>query len=230
MAKGLNGFDGKSQPLALPTGADEQNAKRVLRNREASPSLLTGNAGDAGSDSIGNDVDLFRWKIVPVNDFLGDHAGICDRRPYSLENLPLQGEKCGVFQIQEPKPALPARFKARSSLQPRGVNAVSRAIYVATRNTIETEDGLPRFARSLESSGKFQRLAGVQTDELAIRPVIFRPVVGGVECWPVAARVQTGCETEQVSFGPAAFGISPPDETDVGSAGRCDHCERNFLC
>jgi hypothetical protein len=109
------------------------------------------------------------------------------------------------------------------------VNTISRAKNVATRDTIEAEHRLPGSARPLKGSRKRHRLAGIQADELAIWPLVFRPIAGRIKCRSAAARVQTGSETEQVGFGPAALGISPADKTDFGGSGRFDHCERNFF-
>jgi hypothetical protein len=229
-AKRLNGLNGKSQSLPFPAGAHKQNAKSPFRHFQAPPGFRAGDSWKTGSNSIGHDVDSFRWKIVPMDDFLGNHARVCDHPSYGLENLAFQREKCRVFHIEEPQAAPPTGFKARSSLQPCSVNTVSCTKNVATRNTIEAEHCLPRFARPLKGSGKFQRLVGIQADEVAKRPAIFRPVVGRIKGRSVAARTQAGCETEQVGFSPTACGISPADETDVGRAGGFNHCERNLLC
>ena len=73
-AKKFYGLNGKSQALPFPAGARKKNAKCPFRNFEASPGIVAGGSRNTGSDSIGNNVDSFCWKIVPAADFPGHHA------------------------------------------------------------------------------------------------------------------------------------------------------------
>ena len=187
------------------------------------PRLLTGEARQAGANSIGDDVDFLLGKAVPMDDFLGNHPRIHDYGAYGLENLSLQSEKCRVFQIQKPQLSSPNGFEVRSPLQPGGVNAVPRPKNVATRNTIQAEHELLRACALAERLGQIRTAGWLPNGRAAKRPPAFRPLFARIKGRPISARMQAGRQTQQVGFSTTGLGIPSANETDVLGNGRFNH-------
>ena len=100
--------------------------------------------------------------------------------------------------------------------QPRPVNAVARAVDVASPDALETQEQIAVFARPrlFQLIGKAPRSLAAQPRDRAPRPFAGRPGRVGKEPRRLAGALQSGGQPFQISLRAAGLGMPAPDQAD----------------
>ena len=158
--------DGEPQPFPLPAGTGEEHREVAVAELEfAARSGTRFGLRGKGRHAIVNDVDTLRRIPKVPHDLRLHHARIGDdqARAVRAEKLEFQRERLAVLGAELAQPPLPRRLESRAPLQPRGMDAVARAVGVAGPDALQAEKEIALFPgtpRDQLIGEFFRRVAG----------------------------------------------------------------------